>query len=353
MEDRLGNALRFSEDEIEPPDFGAVIALAPGLLWTRVPVPMSVRHVNIYLLEDDGGWAIIDAGFGDADTFDTWERLIDGPLKGERFTRLIVTHGHVDHVGAAGWLCRRLGLPLFMTEIEYFTTRMELADTDRLRTSFYADVFRRMGVADGMIREMADHASRYGDGVGSLPESFHPLVEHHSIGIGRRDFKILLGPGHSPGQAILYSKADNLLFSADHILKRVPPLLIVPSTSLEDDTYGRYLRSLDEIEWSVRSDVRILPAHNTPHSDLADVLTLLRDHHSRRIKVIADACASAPRTGLDLAHLLFGSCLNGRQTHYAIFEALAYLNYEVRSGRLLKFINTKAIEQFIFREMLP
>lgn len=336
MTSGLRRAVDLYEGELKPPDYGTIVELAPGLLWTRVPVPMSVRHVNIYLLEDDGAWAIIDAGFGDADNFDTWEKLINGPLKGERFTRLIVTHGHIDHVGAAGWLCRRLNLPLFMTEIEYFATRMELADPNRLRKPFYAEAFRRMGAGEELIKTMADHASRYSVGVGPLPENFHPLIDHQTIRIGRRDFQIFLGPGHSPGQALLYSAAENLFFCADHMLNKVPPLLIVPVSSLEDDTYGRYRRSLDELERDIRPDVTILPAHNLPHSGLAATLELMRKHHGNRLEMIVNACAKKPHTVLEMAYLLFGHKLNGRQTHYAIFEALAYLNHALQEGRMVR-----------------
>lgn len=346
MESMSATGFRLSERKLAIPDFAAIVELAPGLLWTRVPVPMSIRHVNIYLLEDEGGWAIIDAGFGDADTFDTWERLINGPMKGECFTRLIVTHGHIDHVGAAGWLCERLGLPLFMTEVEYLTTQMELANPNRLRTPFYADVFRRIGVDDEVISGIADHASRYGVGVGALPESFHPLVERQTLPVGKRDFTVFVGPGHSPGQALLYSGADNLFFSADHILRKVPPLLIVPPNALRDDTYGRFMGSLDEIEKDVRPDVNILPAHNVPHTGLADTLAVMRQHHSDRLATIVDACESEPRTVLELAHLLFGSKLNGRQTHYAIFETLAYINHGFYK-RCLTLVSQRGLEQVI------
>lgn len=336
MEFELQAVLGKAEGELEAPGFGAIVELASGLLWTRVPVPMSVRHVNIYLLADEGGWAIIDAGFGDDDTFDTWERLVEGPLKGERFTRLIVTHGHIDHVGAAGWLCRRFDIPLHMSEIEYLTTRIELANPDRLKTPFHTDAFRRMGADDDLIEAMMDHVGRYGKGVGPLPESFHPLVENDSLRIGPRDFKILLGPGHSPGQAMLYSAADNLFICADHVLDKVPPLLIVPTSSLADDSYGRFMGSLDEIERTIRSDATLLPAHYLPHTALIDTLSSIRNHHGGRLRTVAEACRQTPLTILEMGHLLFGSKLNGRQTYYAIFEALAYLNHELNAGRLMR-----------------
>ncbi|MDI6027513.1 hypothetical protein QBK99_15045 [Corticibacterium sp. UT-5YL-CI-8] len=40
-----------------PPATGECMEVAPGILWTRIPLPFRLDHVNIYLIEDDDGWA--------------------------------------------------------------------------------------------------------------------------------------------------------------------------------------------------------------------------------------------------------------------------------------------------------
>jgi len=107
---------RLSFPHEEPPERGAVVELAPGILWTRIPLPFRLDHVNIYLIEDGDGLAAIDAGIDDAQSRAAWEALIAGPLRGRRLTRVIATHFHPDHVGLAGWLCERFGLQLAMSE---------------------------------------------------------------------------------------------------------------------------------------------------------------------------------------------------------------------------------------------
>ena len=62
----------------------------------------QLNHVNIYLLADGDGWAMIDSGFGNEETIAAWTALFEGPLKNFKITRLIVTHFHPDHVGLAG-----------------------------------------------------------------------------------------------------------------------------------------------------------------------------------------------------------------------------------------------------------
>ncbi|WP_353700047.1 hypothetical protein [Bradyrhizobium sp. INPA03-11B] len=56
-----------------PPAYGEVLEVAPGLRWLRMPLPYRLDHVNIYLLEDDDGWAIFDTGIRTAEAQGVWD----------------------------------------------------------------------------------------------------------------------------------------------------------------------------------------------------------------------------------------------------------------------------------------
>jgi glyoxylase-like metal-dependent hydrolase (beta-lactamase superfamily II) len=49
-----------------PPEAGAAIECAEGMLWMRLPLPMKLDHVNVYALDDGDGWTIVDTGFATA-----------------------------------------------------------------------------------------------------------------------------------------------------------------------------------------------------------------------------------------------------------------------------------------------
>src|SRR5437762_1868492 len=100
----------------EPPAPGKVIEVAPGILWARIALPFRLNHVNIYLLDDGDGWAVLDTGIRNDATRAAWEALVAGPLAGRPLTRLIVTHFHPDHIGLAGWLCERFDLPMLTSQ---------------------------------------------------------------------------------------------------------------------------------------------------------------------------------------------------------------------------------------------
>ena len=34
--------------------------IADGVYWLRIPMPISLDHINIWLLEDDEGWTVVD-----------------------------------------------------------------------------------------------------------------------------------------------------------------------------------------------------------------------------------------------------------------------------------------------------
>ena len=119
----------------EAPPNGGIVEVAPGVRWFRLPLPFSLDHINVYLIEDNGGWAVLDTGIDDQITRDAWEAALAGPLAGTRLTRVIATHFHPDHIGLVGWLTERFGLPLAMSRTEYFFAQTLRANSDALRSA--------------------------------------------------------------------------------------------------------------------------------------------------------------------------------------------------------------------------
>ena len=63
----------------DPPKPGETIEVRPGVLWARFPLPFRLDHVNIYLIEDGDGLAVVDAGIDDAQSRDGTKRITDEP----------------------------------------------------------------------------------------------------------------------------------------------------------------------------------------------------------------------------------------------------------------------------------
>ena len=63
------------------------IEVRPGIFWARLALPFRLDHVNIYLVEDGAGLALIDTGIDNAASRAAWEALLAGPLAGRKLTR--------------------------------------------------------------------------------------------------------------------------------------------------------------------------------------------------------------------------------------------------------------------------
>ena len=64
------------------PEPGELIEVAPAVYWLRMPLPMSLNHINLYLLESGTGWTIIDTGIRGPETRSLWQQIADTHLKG-------------------------------------------------------------------------------------------------------------------------------------------------------------------------------------------------------------------------------------------------------------------------------
>jgi len=89
------------------PDPRAAVEVAQVVFWLSTQLPFRLRAINLYVLEDDDGWTIIDCGYPSADVREQREAVWAATLKGKPVTRVIITHYHPGHVGNAAWLSER------------------------------------------------------------------------------------------------------------------------------------------------------------------------------------------------------------------------------------------------------
>ncbi|HMO29100.1 MBL fold metallo-hydrolase [Enterovirga sp.] len=317
-----------------PPAFGGTVEVAPGLLWARLPLPYRLDHVNVYLIEDGDGWAVVDAGIGTQATMEAWEKLLAGPLAGRRLTRLIVTHMHPDHVGAAGWLIDRFGLPLDMTETEYLQALLLTIDPASLGREFY----RRFYADNGLGREVTDAVMTLGHDylrrLTGLPQDFRRVIAGDRLIIGGRSFDVLTGGGHSSEQMMLYCASEKLFLAADQVLPRISPNVSVYPRDPMGDPLGIYLRSLRSLKAAIPDDALVLPGHDLPFTGLHGRLDDMIAHHEERCQEIVAACRETPRSASELVPVVFHRPLDAHQTGFAFSEILAHVNYLMRRGRL-------------------
>lgn len=309
--------------EMPPP--GQLTTLAPGVHWLRMPLPFALDHINLWVLDEDDGCTLVDCGLATAETRAAWEVVFANPTFKGPVRRVVVTHFHPDHVGLAGWLSARWGVPVAMTHTEWLTGRMLSLDTSDAFVEHQLAHYRAAGCAPEYLDAVRTRGNTYSGRVSPIPASFHRLCEGESLRIGGRHWRIMVGRGHAPEHATLYCPELGVLISGDQILPRISPNVGVWPNEPEAEPLGDFLASLGTFK-ALPDNTLVLPSHDRPFHGLHARLDTLRRHHDVRLDDLL-ATIDAPKTVMEAAPALFRRPLDQHQTGFAIAETLAHLHH--------------------------
>ena len=315
------------------PETGQVLDIAPGLKWLRLPLPFMLNHINVWLLQDGDGWALVDSGLFTNTTREVWKQVFERYLDGAPLTRLLVTHLHPDHVGCAGWLARKFGIGLWMSRDEYLLARVLVADTGKPAPPEGVAFYTEAGLGQESLEHYIEHFGAFGRVVSPMPESFHRLRDGMKLTIGEREWRIIIGRGHSPEHACLYNEDLNLLISGDQILPTISSNISVWPTEPAANPLEFWFQSLHMLKRELPEDVLVLPAHGKPFRGAHLRLDQLIEEHETGLAKLRKLC-SEPRRAVDVFPALFKARITQRNLMMATGEAISHLNYLLEQGEI-------------------
>lgn len=233
---------------------------APWL--TRVVLPYVdargvARDVNAYFATRDGRALLVDAGMPLPEHRERLERAW-AELGRPRVERLLLTHGHPDHVGQAAALATAWGAPV----------HLHPADAAVART-FAPELAADLPLAEG---------------------------ERLTTPVG--PWRVLHLPGHTPGHVGLLDEASGLLFSGDTVLTASPSLVARPWGHM-----GHHLAALRRL---LREPVRALaPGHGPVADGAQERVERTLEARVRREGEVLGVLRLGPRTVTGLAAVLY------------------------------------------------
>jgi glyoxylase-like metal-dependent hydrolase (beta-lactamase superfamily II) len=312
---------------------GELVEIAPGLHWWRVPMSGPLKHVNGYLLDEgDGRVAVVDTGTNSQASVDAWQALLAGPLAGRTIARVIVTHMHPDHVGLAGWLCRKHAAPLLMTRTEWLMVRMLVADRrDDVPPEMVA-FWRAAGWDDTQVAAASAHGwGNFARIVSHLPLGFVRLEEGDTLRIGATTWRVVVGSGHSPEHACLLDEERGIFIAGDQVLPRISSNVSLTVSEPDADPLGEWLASIAKLK-RLPDDLLVLPGHGDPFRGLHARLDALDAEHRDRLDAL-EAYIAEPRRAVDCFPALFRRPIDGPVLGMATGESLAHLRRLEVEGR--------------------
>ena len=274
-----------------------------------VPFPQAGGPVNVYLVEEDGGGLLMfDAGLGSPEGLAAVEQ---GFAKlGHRFdevTRIVLSHGHVDHYGAAQTLIERAGGPI--------PVHAHPADLGKVAAAGprWKELMPLYGAYLAKLGVPADALAAVGRELGSgfqlarRVEAVLPLEPGEIVHGKYVTLEVLHMPGHTPGLCCLYDRRRGLFFAADHLLEKVSPNpLIELGPHGEEGRFKPLVAYLASIRRLHALEVElVLPGHGPPFREHRRVIDGLLAFYEKRQRKILAALEKGPLTGYEVTQALF------------------------------------------------
>jgi len=307
------------------PEPAEVIEVAPGISWVRMPLPFQLDHINLWLIEGDDGWTVVDTGVATDEVKALWRQVFQSGLKGKPVTGLIVTHLHPDHVGLAGWFTRKWSVELQMSRTDFLMCRNLVLDTGREAPKEALDFYRAAGFSERGVESYRTRFGGFGRHVSRMPDIFRRLREDDELTIGGRTWRVVIGSGHAPEHVCLYCEEAKILISGDQVLPRISSNVSVHPTEAYENPLEDWIESCKRLRRNLPDDLLVLPAHNEPFYGLHTRLTQLIDGHEEGLAKLLDML-DEPKRAIDVFSALFKRKIGAEVFFMATGESLAHLN---------------------------
>ena len=186
--------------------------------------PVGPLACNCTILADEATREAIVIDPGD-DVSRIHKRLTD---QGLRLKQILVTHGHIDHVGGALKLKRLTGAPIYLNENDL--PQLEMMDTQAAWL-----------------------------GLRTPPETAPPdegLAEGQVVGLEHYPAVVLHTPGHTQGSVCLHFAPLNLLIAGDTLFAGS-----IGRTDLPGGDFDQIIASLRTRLLALPDETRVLPGH--------------------------------------------------------------------------------------------
>jgi glyoxylase-like metal-dependent hydrolase (beta-lactamase superfamily II) len=321
---------------------GASTEVAPGIHWLRMPLPMSLDHINLWALEDGEGWTLVDTGMRTDEIASAWQNIISGLMADRPVKRVICTHMHPDHIGMAGWLTRRFDCRLWISRLEYLTCRTLVSDMTREAPADAIRFYQAAGWDAEAIERYKTRFGTFGKMVYTLPDSFRRIADAEAIVIGARTWRVVVGRGHSPEHACLYCPELHVLISGDQVLPKITSNVSVFPTEPDADPLTDWLESLASIKLRIPDDVLVLPSHNEPFRGLHARIEQLIQGHEQALLRVNEALAER-KTASDIFSILFRRRVSGELLTMATGESVAHLNCLIHRGQAVREMDESGV----------
>ncbi|PMJ92489.1 MBL fold metallo-hydrolase [Vibrio sp. 10N.261.55.A7] len=194
-----------------------------SLQFQVVPVTSFAQNCSIVWCDETMDAVVVDPGG------DVKQLVLMIKELGVNVVRLVLTHGHLDHVGGTEPLAKELG-------------NIEIVGPHK------GDQFWLDGLENQCQMFGFEHTPPF------LPTKW--LEEGDTVTVGNQTLDVIHTPGHTPGHVILFSESARVAFVGDVLFAGG-----VGRTDFPQGDFNTLIASIKEKLWPLGNDVTFVPGH--------------------------------------------------------------------------------------------
>ncbi len=195
--------------------------MAANALLEHDYFPLGVFQCNCSILSRDGRAIVIDPG-------DEFEKILARLSRaGVTVEQILLTHAHIDHVGAVAQLKRHFGIPVALHPAD-------------------------QPIYDGLAMQAQWTGVRQ-------PEPFsidRPLVTGETLDCLGQEMRVLFTPGHSPGSVSFYLPQEGKVIAGDALFRGA-----IGRTDLPGGNYEQLIQSIESQLLTLPPSTAVYPGH--------------------------------------------------------------------------------------------
>jgi glyoxylase-like metal-dependent hydrolase (beta-lactamase superfamily II) len=315
----------------------ALTEVAQGIFELRLPIPFEDGLVNVFLFAGSEHVDLLDCGMNSEDSLALIRESLE-QLGGRPLRKLVVTHIHPDHYGAAGVLAGPGRADLYLHRLEVPLVNPRYVELEHL-----VGEVRRYLLVNGVPADEAEVLSNSQRALSQVVAPAEPAVQldgAETLMLGHTELRVVWTPGHSPGHVCLYAAEGGLLFAGDDLLPELSPNIGLHPQSTPDPLH-EYLDGLRRLA-GLRPRL-VLPAHGRPFADAERRVETLEAHHQRRLERVREIVGAGDLTAWQVALELWGPRQQLYEKRLALQEGLAHLQALAVEGTLEKLVSPESV----------